>query len=247
MWVKECEKTSLANQLVVVLGLSVCDLLNNTPLPIKVGLYWLVVHSPTTCQSHDSLTVSCVLAAHSASVWMSISVCWWNEREGAGCVFLLWAGLKMLTTLKIISQEGCLCETEVQEESCWNTRRSIQGVCGASCLGPRPCVRAKKSTAFHFFTHSAVSTLVSQNRKEPRGKVFCFFNLLFPSISHNLKNVFHTKCPTIFPVCVCKHSSCHLVLCQHQTRRSWKHLLIFCYLLPTSLFFSIMAPKRKLH
>lgn len=87
----------------------------------------------------------------------------------------------MLTELKIITQEGCLCETEVQESG-WNTHRLY-----------RECVMlpvwahgfVKESTAFHItHTHtytyvqrncawcgvrifsSAVSILAYQNRKE---------------------------------------------------------------------------------
>lgn len=130
-------------------------------------------------------------------------------------------------------------------------------VCEASCLGPRLCVWAKESTGFHI-THaqcgcarrvtmfsSAVSTLASQNRKEPRDKGRGFFlkseSPLFPLISHN--RTMCSICPTVpsVGVCVCMHGSSRLVLCQHQTRRGWKntHWFSVPFYLSASSFFTI--------
>lgn len=57
----------------------------------------------------------------------------------------------MLSELKIISQEGCLCETEVQETETW---MGPVRACEASCLGTKPDGQADESAPIHAYTHT---------------------------------------------------------------------------------------------
>lgn len=135
------------------------------------------------------------------NVCQSVLVCVWAEGPGSVCCIVSW--MKMLTGLKIITQEGCLCETEVREAG---AHMDHTGVCEASCLGSQLCVWAKESTAFrttrtHIHTHIATALAtwvffapqlqqlplrIQRNRKID---VFFFFlkkqNPLFPLIGHN--------------------------------------------------------------
>lgn len=108
------EKTSLANQFVVFLGLSVFGLLNNKP-PIKVRLYWLspVVHLPTTRQIHNSFN-GIRLAPFVLCTSVDVSVCCWNESEE----------LKMLTELEMMRKDICLKLTSRRKNA--GTHRSYR-------------------------------------------------------------------------------------------------------------------------
>ena len=151
------------------LGLSVCD-----PLYGAVNQCWIVLTWVQWCiyqpQVNHTTLSGIIYSPHTLYKGEDVcNVCWWNRKGGGGawiCVFVLWAELKLLTELKIISQEGCLCETEVQE-SRWNTHTHwSHRQCEASCLGPRLCVWAKESTAFHI-TDTVQQILVLQSAHLP--------------------------------------------------------------------------------
>lgn len=117
--------------------------------------------------------------------------------------FVLWAELKMLTELEIMSQEGWLCETKFQEESCWNTQ-IVQGVCEASCLGPWLCVFHRKHTyRVRLMFSCTVSALALRIELSWDVKVFLVDRIESSILFDGYNNVFYTRCPTVFLVCVC--------------------------------------------
>jgi len=128
--------------------------------------------------------------------------------------------MKMLTELKIVTQEGCLCEN--------GTHMDHTGVCEASCLGPLLCVWSKESTASHI-THT-VQLFLNWCVKL---FIFLVLQLLHLPLSmqvqrrtHSLvcvsqwNNVFLTRCLLSFKfsVCGCALGNSCLVLCQHQAQ-----------------------------
>lgn len=132
----------------------VCVILFNSPLSIRAGLYWLSSEAqlPTTSQSH-SVYLHYTLYLYTAQVKGGLSECV-GENGGQGsriCVFVLFTEIKLLTELKIISQEGCLCATEAQDLG--SNTQIVQWVCDASCSGAWLCVWAKDRLSHKTHTH----------------------------------------------------------------------------------------------